>query len=112
MDRWAKRHANEMFDSNMTWIELLESRILYTKMLDNRFVIPKQKVAKANTDYMIQVINQMLRKNIYGCAEVITKKALVQMKLSGLFNWAFYEALSDLKLSEYKKKVIINPKNY
>jgi len=34
------------------------------------------------------------------------------MKLSGLFNWAFYEALSDLKLSEYKKKVIINPKNY
>ena len=51
--------------------------MLYTSMLDDRFVIPKQKVAKANTDYMIQVINQMLRKNIFGCAEIITKKALV-----------------------------------
>jgi hypothetical protein len=54
----------------------------------------------------------MLRKNIYGCASVITKKALAEMKASGIFNWAFYEALSDLKLFEYKKKVIINPKNY
>ena len=87
-----------MFDSNITWIELLESRMFYTKNLDERFIISKQNTAKANTDYMIQVIHQMLRKNIYGCASVITKKALVSMKESGIFNWAFYEALSDLKL--------------
>lgn len=40
----------------------------------------------------------MLEKNIYGCAAVITRKALVSMKESEIFNWAFYEALSDLKL--------------
>ncbi len=72
--------------------------MLFTKMLNEKFSIPRQKVAKANTEYMIQVVNQMIKKNIYGCAEVITKKALTQMKTSQIFNWTFYEALSDLKL--------------
>lgn len=68
MNKWAKRVPNEMFDSDLTWIELLESRMLYTRMLNEKFTIPKEKVVKANTDYMIQVVNQMLSKNIYGCA--------------------------------------------
>ena len=34
------------------------------------------------------------------------------MKASGVFNWAFYEALSDLKLFEYKKKANFSPKNF
>lgn len=68
MSKWEKRVPNEMFDSDMTWIEVLESRMLYTRLLDERFSIPKEKVVKANSDYMIQVVNQMLRKNIYGCA--------------------------------------------
>lgn len=40
----------------------------------------------------------MLRKNIYGCAEIISRKALKQMKDMKIFNWGFYEALSNLKL--------------
>jgi len=86
--------------------------MLFSAQLFNRFSIPKQKVAKANTDYMIQVVNQMLKKNVYGCAEIITKKALGQMKKSEFFNWDFYDALSNLKLCEFKKKSIINPKSY
>ena len=29
-----------------------------------------------------------------------------------IFNWGFYEALSNLKLFEYKKKVVISPNSY
>lgn len=112
MNKWAKRLPNEMFDSDLTWIELLESRMLYTRMLNDKFSIPKEKVVKAKTDFMIQVVNQMLRKNIYGCAEVISRKALKQMKDMKVFNWGFYEALSNLKLFELKKKIVINPANY
>lgn len=112
MNKWAKRVPNEMFDSDLTWIELLESRMLYTRMLNEKFTIPKEKVVKANTDYMIQVVNQMLSKNIYGCAEVISRKALKQMKEMKIFNWNFFEALSNLKLFEYKKKVVISPSSY
>jgi len=86
--------------------------MLYTRMLNDKFSIPQEKVVKANTDYMIQVVNQMLRKNIYGCAEVISRKALKQMRDMKIFNWGFYEALSNLKLFEYKKKVIISANSY
>jgi len=112
MKKWAKRVPNEMFDSDLTWMQLLESRMLYTRMLNNKFVLPQEKVVKANSDYMIQVVNQMLRKNIYGCAEIISRKALKQMKEMKVFNWSFYEALSNLKLFEFKKKIVINPSSY
>lgn len=39
---------------------------------------------------MIQVINQMLKKGIFSYAEILTKKALEQMRSSEIFNWSFY----------------------
>lgn len=43
---------------------------------------------------------------------MISRKALKQMKGVKIFNWGFFEALSNLKLFEYKKKAIISPSSY
>lgn len=63
---------------------------MYSSIIQQRYYIPKNIISKLNTDYMIQVINQMLKKGIFSYAEILTKKALEQMRSSEIFNWSFY----------------------
>ena len=58
--RWSKRQPSSIYDSNLTWIQLLESRIMYGDLLVHKFGIPEQQLAKYNTDWLLQVSNGMV----------------------------------------------------
>ncbi len=56
-------------------------------MLALKFPINKEYLAKSNTEWLVQVVNGMLRKGVLGYAENITRQAVQQHRISKGFSW-------------------------
>ena len=66
--KWSEREANTIYDSNLTWIQLLESRIMFGNMFMKKFDIDKSQLSRSIMSWLIQVSNSMIEKGALGGA--------------------------------------------
>ena len=74
--------------------------MMFGDLFVNKFGIPEEQLAKANTDWLIQVSNGMVEKGVLGGAESLIKKALACKKKYPKFIWNFYDSVAKLKLKQ------------
>lgn len=98
------RSPSTIFDDNITWVQILSGRILFSKMINQQQEIGSEEIAKNLTGWLVQIVNGMLARGVLGYAENMIRKALSQHKLTRGFDWQFYESISRLKLLQLQKK--------
>jgi hypothetical protein len=81
-------------------MQLLEARLLYSRLMEERFGVAHDLITAAATDWYVQIGVGMVKKGLLGGAQTLMKKAILGKRGSKVFPWDFYKSTAKLKLKQ------------
>lgn len=89
-----------MHDGHANWLLALESRLLYLRLLQDRYKLSDDIVIATSTEWYAQIGLGMIKKGVLGIAHHLFRKALAVKKNSPVFPWNFYKSTAKMKLKQ------------